>query len=379
MEYFYITLIIIVIGSIYFVLERRFRNLEGGGSDGRSEKLMLEIIDQLRTELRQGLDKNSERMVQNAEFIQQRLDVTTKQLNQQFGHVQKTVDSRIDENTKTLNQRLDSASKVIHGVKEELGKMKEMGEQVRKLQEILGSQKLRGTLGEQIMNDLISQLIPFSQYEFQYSFKNGDTVDAVIKTINGLIPIDSKFPLENFRKIHASDEEKIKETASKEFVKDVKKHINDIYKKYIRPEEGTLDFALMYVPADSVYFEVVVNNPELSNFASEKKVYIVSPSIFYSFLQIVLMTYQSQQFEDSAKNVLSLIRGIKRESEKFGTNLSVLDKHLHNARSKMDEVSSDYTKLDLKIDQMSSHDFVESGKSKKGTEEMLAEVAESKD
>lgn len=324
MDYFSIILVVIILAALYV------------------------IIDRLRADVRQGLDKN-------AEFIQQRLDTTTKQLHQQFSDVRNTVDTRMDENNKNLNQRLDQATQVIHGVKEELGKVKEMGDQLRKLQEVLGSQKLRGTLGEQIMNDLIAQLIPFTQYEFQYAFKNGDTVDAIIKTKNGIIPIDSKFPLENFRRIQSAADDKERGVAQKEFVKDVKKHITDIYKKYIRPEEGTIDFALMYVPADSVYFEVVVNNPELSNYAAEKRVYILSPSIFYSFLQIVLLTYQSQQFEDQAKNVLSLIRGIKRESQKFGTNLSVLDKHLHNARSKMDEVSSDYSKLDQKIDQIQLH------------------------
>jgi DNA recombination protein RmuC len=245
---------------------------------------------------------------------------------------------------------------VFQELGQEMGKMNQMGEQIKKLHQVLGGQKLRGNLGEQIMNELIAQIIPFSEYTFQHSFKGGETVDAIIKTNNGHIPIDSKFPLENYQRIIESTKDSDRDNAQKEFVRNVKKHISDIHKKYVRPEEGTVDFALMYVPADSLYFEIIVNNPELNAFAQDKKVYVVSPSVFYSFLQIVLMSYQSQKFEEHAKSVLALIRGVKQESEKFGRNVEVLAKHVGNAKSKMDEVSHGYDKLDLKIQQVSSYE-----------------------
>lgn len=321
--------------------------------NNESQKLMLDFIENLRKDLRGGIDNSAEQfqkgLLKNSESVQNRLDETLKLLNQQLHGMRKTMDNRMDENTKALNDRLDNASRVIHGVKEELGHMKEIGPQIKKLHEVLGSQKLRGNLGEQIMNDLISQVIPAVNYEFQYEIDTKSVVDAIIRTKNGIIPIDSKFPLENYRRILSTDDEKEKDLAQREFCRNVRKHLSDIHKKYVKPELGTLDFALMYVPADAVYFEIVVNNPDLSEYAKGKHVYIVSPSIFYSFLQVILLSFQSQQFEEHAKDVLRLIKGVKKESERFGENLSILNKHLTNAKVKMDDVNSGYDRLNGQI------------------------------
>lgn len=348
MEIYYVFGIVGVISLLYFFIERRLRISEKGFSEGDSRQL-LDMVDKLRQDIRYEFDKNSD-------YMQARLSETVNNLQGEFRDVRKTVDSRLSENTKALNDRLDNASQVFQKLGQEMGKMNQMGEQIKKLHQVLGGQKLRGNLGEQIMNELIAQIIPFSEYTFQYQFQGGETVDAVIKTQNGYIPIDSKFPLENYQRIVEAEDDAQREFAQREFIKNVKKHISDIHKKYIRPEQGTVDFALMYVPADSIYFEIIVNSPELNSFAQEKKVYVVSPSVFYSFLQIVLMSYQSQKFEEHAKSVLNLIRGVRQESEKFGKNIDVLAKHVNNAKVKMDEVYHGYDKLDLKIQQVSSYE-----------------------
>ncbi len=310
--------------------------------DSKPNRIMFDLIENLRKEVRGGLDKN-------AESLQNRINESLKIFDQQFFNIRKTVDTRISDNTKQINKRLENTSNIINGIKEELGRVKEIGPQIKKLHEVLGGQKLRGSFGEQIMTDLISQIIPFSNYEFQYRFKTGEIVDAVIKTLNGLIPIDSKFPLENFSALISSADDKSKNECLKKFRRDIKKHINDISKKYILPEEGTMDFAFMYVPADSLFFEIVVNNPELNDYAQDRKIYIVSPSMFYSALQVILLSFQSQKFEKHAKEVLDMIKGIKKDSKKFGEDLSVLERHIGNAKNKMDEVSSSYTKLDTQI------------------------------
>ncbi|HEC21097.1 MAG TPA: DNA recombination protein RmuC [Candidatus Peregrinibacteria bacterium] len=341
-----------------YLLYEKMKKGEGKESEN---KLMLDVVEKLRTDLRSGLDKNTEN-------VQGRLDETLKLLNQQFHNSQKSLDRRLDANTKVLNERLDGAAKVIGSVKEELGRMKEVGDQIKNLQDFLRAPKLRGNLGEQVMNDLIQQCLPQESYQFQYSFRSGDIVDAVIITNNGMIPIDAKFPLDNYRKIINTEDLEKKEKAAKDFRKDVKKHINDINKKYIKPDEDTLDFALMYVPADSVYFEIVINDEEISMHAQEKKVHIVSPNSFYYFLKVILIAFQSQKFEESAKQVLGLISGIKKESEKFGDTLSVLGKHVTNAKVKMDEVQSDYLNLDSKITQVSTLHAPKERKPKKITE-----------
>ena len=155
------------------------------------------------------------------------------------------IDSKLNENMKTFNTRLDNAARVIGNVQRTLGEFSEIGRSMQELQEFLSSPKLRGNIGEQVLKELLSQYFPKGTFHLQYSFKTGDKVDAVIKTSQGLIPIDSKFPMENFRRMIKETDKLTKEKIKKEFVSDVKKHIQAIAKKYILVSEGTLDYALM--------------------------------------------------------------------------------------------------------------------------------------
>jgi DNA recombination protein RmuC len=152
---------------------------------------------------------------------------------------------------------LDKAAAVIKDVGKEVGQMSEIGRSMKELHDFLKSPKLRGNIGEQVLKDLISQMFPKNSFHLQYEFKSGEKVDAAIKTDAGILPIDSKFPMENFQKMTKANDEKEKIILEKEFIRDVKKHIDAISKKYILPREGTMDFALMYVPSESVYYELV--------------------------------------------------------------------------------------------------------------------------
>src|SRR4030066_1554186 len=178
----------------------------------------------------------------------------------------------LQKNTQRLNGRLDNAGRVISQVQRNLGEMSEVGKGIRTLQEFLQSPKLRGGLGEEVLKEMIGQTFPKNAFHLQYSFKSGAKVDAVLKTEAGLLCIDSKFPMENFKKmVVEGDGGKAGSSqghgqARKDFISDVKKHIDDIAKKYILPEEGTMDFALMYFPSESVYYEVV-NITELISFS----------------------------------------------------------------------------------------------------------------
>jgi len=142
------------------------------------------------------------------------------------------------------------------------------------LHEYLKSPKLRGNIGEQVLGDLIAQMMPKNSFHFQYRFKSGEKVDAVIKTELGILPIDSKFPMENFQKMMTAEQKIDRDKAGKEFVSDVKKHIESISTKYIAAEEGTTDFAIMYVPSESVYYEIVTNSNLMEN-ARSKRIYIL--------------------------------------------------------------------------------------------------------
>src|SRR3989344_4472555 len=208
----------------------------------------------------------------------------------------------LQKNTQSLNERLDNAAKVIGQVQKNLGEMSEVGRGIRSLQEFLQSPKLRGGLGEEVLKEMIGQTFPKNAFHLQYPFKSGAKVDAVLKTEAGLLCIDSKFPMENFNLMLKGETEAERNAGKKQFTVDVKKHIEDISRKYILPEEGTMDFALMYIPSEAVYYEVV-NIQELSNYARKLRVYPVSPNTLYAHLQVLLLSFEGKDLE-SKKELL---------------------------------------------------------------------------
>jgi DNA recombination protein RmuC len=253
----------------------------------------------------------------------------------------------LQENSKQLNERLDKAAVAMRDVGKEVGQMNEIGRNMKELQEFLKSPKLRGNIGEQVLKDLISQMFPKNSFNLQYEFKSGDKVDAAIKTEAGILPIDSKFPMENFQKMFKS-EGKEKEAFQKEFIRDVKKHIDAISKKYILPEEGTMDFALMYVPSESVYYEVV-NETELMDYARRVRVYIVSPSTLYAHLQTILLSFEGKRIEEKSKAVFIMLRALQIDYNKVDDSLGVLGKHLNNAYSQFNSVTSGFSQIGQKL------------------------------
>jgi len=263
------------------------------------------------------------------------------------------VSRQLFENSRHLSERLDNATRVIGDVQRNLGGMSEVGKGIRSLQEFLQSPKLRGGLGEEILADMIGQTFPKNAFHLQYSFKSGVKVDAVLKTDAGLLCIDSKFPLENFNALLNGETENDRVRAKKEFISDVKKHIEAISKKYILPEENTMDFALMYIPSESVYYEII-NIPEISNYARSCRVYPVSPNTLYAHLQVLLTSFQGKELESKSKEVFRLLRAIQKDYSKVEENLGVLNRHITNTYNQFSNVSSMFTSLGQKITQTHS-------------------------
>jgi DNA recombination protein RmuC len=254
----------------------------------------------------------------------------------------KTTNTRLNEQSKNFNERLDNAARVIGQVQKNIGEFSEIGRGMKELQEFLSSPKLRGNVGEQVLKELLKQYMPKESFNLQYTFKSGEKVDAAIKTSGGIIPIDSKFPMENFRKMQSDPSYK------KEFLRDVKKHIDNIAGKYILTEEGTIDYALMYIPSESVYYEIV-NDSDLFDYAGEKRVLPVSPTTFYAYLKAILMSFEGQKIETQAKVILSSLRAIQKDYEKTNDALSVLQRHLTNAYNTMTSVFGSFAQLGQKI------------------------------
>jgi len=254
----------------------------------------------------------------------------------------------LQKNTQSMNERLDNAARVIAAVQRNSGEMSEVGKSIRSLQEFLQSPKLRGNLGEEVLKEMIGQAFPKNAFHLQYSFKSGAKVDAVLKTEAGLLCIDSKFPMENFNAMVRGETEAERTRAKRNFAGDVKKHIEAIAKKYILPEEGTMDFALMYIPSEAVYYEVV-NIQELSNFARRLRVYPVSPNTLYAHLQVLLLSFEGKELEAKSREVFKILRAIQKDYTKVEDNLSVLQKHLNNAYNTMSSVGSAFVTLGQKI------------------------------
>lgn len=282
-----------------------------------------------------------------------------KSTNQRLDDQNKNITSQLQSSTKALNERLDNAARFIAAVQRNIGEMSEIGRGMKELQEFLKSPKLRGNIGEHILKELLSQMLPKQLFNLQYTFKSGATVDAAIKTGNGIIPIDSKFPMENIRALMGVKDDAERKLLNKEFEKDVKKHIDDISKKYILTEEGTIDYALMYLPSEAVYYEVV-NNPHLFEYSATKRVLPVSPVTFYAYLRAILMSFEGQKIEKQAKQILQTIRAVQKDYLKVEDNLGVLGRHVTNAYNQMSNVLSSFTLLGQKL--TSTHTLEETKK-----------------
>ncbi|PIP30867.1 hypothetical protein COZ22_01855 [bacterium (Candidatus Howlettbacteria) CG_4_10_14_3_um_filter_37_10] len=273
-------------------------------------------------------------------------DAAITMMNQNMQGMQQ----KIDQTTRDMNDRLDRAANVIGHVSKELGSLQEIGRNMKGLQDFLKSPKLRGNIGEAILKDLLRQFLPKENFALQYKFKNGATVDAIIRIDNGLIPVDAKFPIDNFTKMFQAEAEAEKLIFAKEFTRDVKKHIDDISKKYILPGEGTVDFAVMYIPSEAIYYEIAINSGDLDRYALTKKVFLVSPNSFSYLVRTILVGLEGKKITEASKQILAALHAIRQDNDKFGQSLSVLNRHITNAKSSMEGVANEYEKLSSKIE-----------------------------
>ncbi|PIR96364.1 MAG: hypothetical protein COT92_01430 [Candidatus Doudnabacteria bacterium CG10_big_fil_rev_8_21_14_0_10_42_18] len=276
-----------------------------------------------------------------------------KEIKAGTDNTRESMQKSINETNKAINERLDSAGRVIGALTKELGGISQVGPDIRRLTETLASPKLRGNFGEEMLENMLSQALPKNGYAIQYRFKNGETVDAIINVGDKILPIDSKFSMENYRLYKEAKTEDAAEGLKKAFLKDVKKRVDEIHKKYILPQENTFDFALMYIPSEGVFSEVL-DDTNILEYARGKKVYYVSPNTLYHHLQIILLSLRGQKVNEAAQQILAMIAGIKQESDKFGRNLEVLSTHIKNTSNTMGTVSNHFVKLKSSIENASS-------------------------
>ena len=294
-------------------------------------------------------------------MLAQQLD-SIKGSQDKFGQ---TVEKNLQSGQKDIGQYVRSSQDTLTRLHKQLGELQSSSQQmisvgtdVRKLQDILKSPKLRGQLGERSLENLLKDILPAESYEFQHHFKNGKVVDAIAKLVDYSVPIDAKFPLPAFEMLAASQDDAERTKLRTQFHRDVTKHIDKIASNYINPDEGTLDFALMYIPAENVYYETIVKYPtdktDILSYALDKKIIPVSPNLLYAYLMTIVMGLHGLQIEKQASEIRKNLRKLVRSFSDFGGKWNVLGKHLKNAASQYDEGQTKLDKFTMQLDHIQS-------------------------
>lgn len=237
--------------------------------------------------------------------------------------------------------------------------MQEIGKEVGSLKSVLHAPKLRGNFGEYLLYNLLKDTLPPKNFATQYQFSDGSAVDAIIRLGKNIIPVDSKFPLESFERYLTSIDSETRKKAKSEFTRSVKDRIDEISKKYIRPQEGTFDFALMYIPSESVYYEILTNDTqkgyELFDYAMKSRVIPVSPNTFYAYLMAIVYGLKGMKIEEQAESIIKKISGIQKSFADLTEEITTLGKHLSNASAKFSEVKEKSEKIERQISNISEN------------------------
>lgn len=277
-------------------------------------------------------------------------------LNQQIGGLKESVAARLAENVQTVQssgrqvgESLGQALQAVSEVRQQLGRLheaseriREVGQDVSSLKQILQAPQFRGGLGEFLLEEVLAQLFPKEFYSMQYIFESGERVDAVLHVGQGLIPIDSKFPLDSFRRLTeaaGAGSESDARQARRQFRADVRKHLDDIARKYIRPKENFYDFALMYVPAENVYYEAIIREEHgsdetgLFEYALARRVIPVSPNTLFAYLQVIALGLKGMKVEERAQRILEGLGQLDVDLKKLQTSFDKIGTQLQYAQA----------------------------------------------
>ena len=338
-------------------------------SDGGAAVLRNDM-DQLRQSTEravQGINSAVSTQLQTMTLsVQTGLAAVNTDVANRLESINRSVADRLKENATSItasSQQVNDRITSVQGTFAELQKqVGEMSEQARKiadvskslgdLERVLSAPKLRGGFGELQLESLLGQVFAREQYETQYRFSSGEAVDVLLKLPQGSISIDSKFSLENFRRIAAAANDADKKVARREFLKDVRKRIDEIASKYIRPAEGTLPFALMYIPAENVYYEAIIRDEDgndLYAYCAAKRVLPVSPNSLYAYLQTIVLGMNGMRVSERAEAILREIQSLKIELEGFDEVYSKLGTHLKNAVRSYEESDRELRRLENRI------------------------------
>ncbi|HOK17349.1 MAG TPA: DNA recombination protein RmuC [Candidatus Paceibacterota bacterium] len=295
---------------------------------------------------------------------QQPADAALLLIQNQIQEIIRTLDNKMSETNKSIEEQFSKNIEIIKDITEKLTRLDETNKQVvnfadqlKKLEDVLTNPKQRGVLGEYYLETVLKNVLPPSTYQMQYEFKDGTKVDAVIFIRNKVIPIDSKFSLENYNRILEATSEEEKRRLEETFKNDLKLRIEETA-KYIRPEEGTMEFAFMFIPSEAIYYDLLVNKigavksntRDLIQYAAgEKKVIIVSPTSFLAYLQTVLQGLKALEIEESAKEIKKRVEELARHLTSYESYMQKLGNHLGTTVSMYNSAYKELSKIDKDV------------------------------
>ena len=321
-----------------------------GDTLDRVGRQLTEVVDRFHQRLGEFGQQVQGGQTSTGEALRTGLEDARRSLAEQLQGLVGAVNAQLAESQKNIGTQFEGATKVFGELKGQLGQVAEMaarmealGREIDELQGILKAPKLRGNLGESSLEEFFRQVLPPSFWETQYRFADGQVVDAVIRLRGHLVPVDAKFPLESFQRMVAAEDDVARKAARKEFEKSVKGRIDEIADKYIRPGEGTFEFALMFIPAENIYYEVIIKDDNLGEgasllaYATSRRVVPVSPNSFYAYLSTIVTGLKGMQVEARAREILDELGKLQREFGRFGDAFRLIGTHLANAQRKYEE------------------------------------------
>lgn len=343
MDYLFIGLIIIVLGGLFYLANQL--NALKTPADENSQKLMLDVIENLRKSI---LDtENTSR-----KELQERFDMITKHLSENQHRSVETMQKQFSQSAKIIEEVTKKLTKLDETNKQVVG----FAEQMRSLESILKNPKHRGILGEYFLESLLGQVLPPSQYKMQYAFESGEIVDAAIFFRDKIIPIDAKFSLEKYNQLMQEDNKDKRDQIEKDFKKDLKLRIDET-SKYIRPLENTTDFAFMFIPAEGIYYNLLVynvgtlelNTQDLVEYAFGKHVIIVSPTSFFAYLETVLQGLKALNMEESVKDIIKKVGELGRHLNSYDTYMTKLGNNLGTTVGMYNSAAREFKKIDKDV------------------------------
>jgi DNA recombination protein RmuC len=337
------------------VLEVLKRDIDSVRSEGRTGQDATLVA--VRTEVTSFGEHVGERLGQLQSTVAMELQQVTTEVNRRLQDGM----ALMQDAQKTMGQRLDEASRAVTEVHGQLGalgeatrRMELVGREIAGLEQILRAPKMRGAFGELLLERLLAEILPAEAYRLQHEFRSGDKVDAAIVVAGRLVPVDSKFPLENFRRMLEESDEERRRQSRRAFLRDVRGRIDEIAKKYILPDESTFEFALMYIPAENVYYEVILRDEagedSLLGYALGRRVVPVSPNSFYAYLQVILLGLRGLRIEQNAREILGVLGRLQGDAARLREHFDTLGRHITNAKNKYDETTTSLARLEGKIE-----------------------------